>query len=95
MEIRRAIELGDNIQVKLSELYVNAFFNDGLKYFSTDKTKLVKVFAHVFLLEYFYIAIIDNEIAGMISCMGKGPFCMKLDKKIFRNIQRIVHLFCI
>jgi len=83
MEIKRAIELGGNIQEKLSELYVEAFFNDGLKYFSNDKTKLVKAFTHVFLLDYYYVAIIDNEIAGMIACMGKGSFCMKFNKKLF------------
>jgi len=83
MEIKRAIELGDGIREKLSELYVEAFFDDGLKYFSNDKTILEKVFAHVFLLEYFYVALVDNEVAGMLACMGKGTFCMKFNKKIF------------
>lgn len=83
MEIKRAIELGDNIREKLSELYIEGFYNDGLKYFSRDKSKLIKAFTHVFVLEYFYVAIIDNEIAGMIACMGKGPFCMKFNKRIF------------
>jgi ribosomal protein S18 acetylase RimI-like enzyme len=83
IDIKRAIELGDNIREKLSELYVDAFFEDGLKFFSKDKEKLKKAFCHVFELEYFYVAIIDNEIAGMIACVGRGPFCMNLSKKIF------------
>ena len=83
MEIKRAIELGDNIREKLSELYIEAFYDDGLKVFSKDKEKLIKAFTHVFVLDYFYVALIDNEIAGMIACMGKGPFCMSFNKKIF------------
>ena len=83
MEIKRAVELGDSIREKLCELYIEAFYNDGLKNFSKDKAKLVKAFTHVFELEYFYVAVIDGEIAGMIACMGRGPFCMKFKKKIF------------
>jgi len=33
--------------------------------------------------EYFYVVVIDNEIAGMIACMGRGPFCMDFKKKEF------------
>ncbi|MDR2718306.1 MAG: GNAT family N-acetyltransferase, partial [Treponema sp.] len=40
-----------------------------------------KAFAHGFMLEYFYVAIIDNEIAGIIACMGKGQFCFKIKIK--------------
>jgi len=52
MEIKRATNLADDIRERLSELYVEAFYNDGLKYFSKDKTKLKKAFTHVFVLEY-------------------------------------------
>ena len=82
MEIKRAAEFGDNIREKLSELYVEAFFNDELKYFSGDKVKLVNAFTHVFLLEYFFVAVIDSEIVGMAACMGNDSFCMKFNKKI-------------
>ena len=77
MEIKQAMELGDDIRERLSEIYVNAFYNDVLKYFSRDKSKLKKVFANGFLLEYFYVAIMDNEIVGMIACMGKDNICFK------------------
>ena len=79
MEIKRAIEFGEGIRERLSEVYVNAFYDDVLKYFSKDKAKLKKVFAYGFLLEYFYVAIIDNEIVGMIACMDKGKNCFKFD----------------
>ena len=79
MEIKRAIECGDDIRERLSEVYVNAFYDDVLKYFSKDKAKLKKVFAHGFLLEYFYVAIMDNEIVGMAACMGKNKICFKFN----------------
>jgi ribosomal protein S18 acetylase RimI-like enzyme len=81
MEIKRAIECGDDIREKISEVYVNAFYDNVLKHFSKDKAKLKKAFAHGFVLEYFYVAIIDNEIAGIIACMGKGQFCFKIKIK--------------
>jgi ribosomal protein S18 acetylase RimI-like enzyme len=90
MEIKRATDFGDNIREKLGELYVNAFYDDVLKYFSKNKSKLIKVFACGFLLDCFYVAIIDNEIIGMVACMGKGEACIKLDLK---TIVKYIGLF--
>jgi ribosomal protein S18 acetylase RimI-like enzyme len=81
MEIKRAIELGDGIRERLGEIYVNAFYDDVLKYFARNKAKLIKVFARGFLLEYFYVALIDNEIVGMAACMGKDKICIKYSIK--------------
>ena len=83
MEIKRAIEFGDNAREKITELYVEGFFNDGLKFFSKDKEKLKKAFAPVFVVENFYVAVIDNEIAGMIACMKKEKLCMNISMKNF------------
>ena len=83
MEIKKATEFDDNIREKISELYVDGFFDDGLKYFSKDKTKLKQAFAPMFALEYIYVAVIDNEIAGMMACLGKGSVYLNISKKIF------------
>jgi ribosomal protein S18 acetylase RimI-like enzyme len=90
MEIKKATDFGDNIRERLGELYVHAFYDDVLKYFSKNKTKLIKIFACGFLLEYFYVAIMDNEITGMVACMGKGEVCLKLDLK---TIVKYIGLF--
>ena len=42
MEIKRAVEFGEDVRERLSEVYVNAFYDDVLKYFSKDKAKLKK-----------------------------------------------------
>jgi ribosomal protein S18 acetylase RimI-like enzyme len=87
MEIKRASEFGDNIREKLGELYVNAFYDNVLKFFSRNKAKLIKIFACIFLLDCFYVAMIDDEIIGMVACMGKDDSCIKLDlKTIIKHI---------
>src|SRR5215510_14961627 len=83
MEIKRALELGDNIREKISELYVDGFFDVGLKHFSNDKEKIGEAYSPMFPLEYFYVAVIDNEIAGMVACLGRGNICLNIDKKRF------------
>jgi len=80
MEIKRATELGDNIQETISEIFVDAYGKD-LAFFSKDKEKLIKAFTHMFVPEYFYMAILDNEIAGMIVCLDKDCFCINHDRK--------------
>jgi hypothetical protein len=37
-----------------------------LKIISKDTNKLVEAFSHMFVLDYFYLGIIDGEIAGMM-----------------------------
>ena len=83
MEIKRALEFSDNIREKISELYVEGFFDVALKHFSKDKAKLIEAYAPMFPLEYFYVAVIDNEIAGITACLGKGNVCLNLDRKLF------------
>jgi ribosomal protein S18 acetylase RimI-like enzyme len=75
MEIKKAIDFDENIKEKISEVFVDAYGKD-LNFFSKDKNKLIKALAHMFVLEYFYIAIIDNEIAGMAVCIDKEHFCI-------------------
>ncbi|MDR2516710.1 MAG: GNAT family N-acetyltransferase [Spirochaetaceae bacterium] len=81
MEIRRAIDLGENIREKISELFVDAYGKD-LQFFSKDKNRLIRAFAHMFVTEYFYMAIIDNEAAGMTVCIDQEHFCIKHSGKI-------------
>jgi ribosomal protein S18 acetylase RimI-like enzyme len=84
MEIKRAFELDNNVREKISEIFVEAFY-EHFRYFSKDTTKLIKTFSHMFVLEYIYVAVIDNEIAGMIACMNKEQFCINHNKKILMN----------
>ena len=83
MEIKLATDINDNIREKISELFVEAFGKD-LRIISNDKNKIIKAFSHMFVPEYFYVGIVDNEIAGMMVCIDKTRCrdCIKQDKKI-------------
>ncbi|MDR2073568.1 MAG: hypothetical protein LBP60_09080 [Spirochaetaceae bacterium] len=81
MEIKPAKNLTGNINEKISSLFVEAFEKD-LKIISNDVNKLTKAFTHMFVPEYFYIAIIDNEIAGMMVCVDKEHYCINHNQKI-------------
>ncbi|MEI4771402.1 hypothetical protein WAX74_17385 [Psychrobacillus sp. FJAT-51614] len=38
------------------------------RFFSKDKNKIAKAFAHMFVLNQFYVAIANNKIGGMTAC---------------------------
>jgi ribosomal protein S18 acetylase RimI-like enzyme len=83
MEIKRAIEFGESIREKISALYIDGFYDIGLKHFSKNKEVLRQAYSPMFPLEYFYVAVIDNDIAGMVACLGRGNICLNIDKKVF------------
>lgn len=78
MQIIRANELGGSARKSISDIFV-AGFMQWLKYFSKDAEKLSRAFAHMFVLDVFYVAIIDGDIAGIAACTnGKTPpVCIK------------------
>ncbi|MDR1466349.1 MAG: GNAT family N-acetyltransferase [Treponema sp.] len=81
MEIKIAKDFNGNTNEKISELFVEAFGKD-LKIISKDTNKLIQAFSHIFVLDYFYIGIINNEIAGMMVCTDKDHYCINQNKKI-------------
>jgi len=58
MEIKPAKDVNGNIQEKISKLYVEAFGSD-MGAISKSPEKLVKVFTHTFVVDDFYVCIID------------------------------------
>ncbi|ROR23885.1 acetyltransferase (GNAT) family protein [Mobilisporobacter senegalensis] len=80
IEVRSAKELGKTAGQKISEIFVDSFY-EHLSYFSKDKEKLAKALEHMFVLDLFYVAIIDGEIAGMTACTNGKDYSVKQDKK--------------
>ncbi len=75
MKIIRAIEFGNstNAAMEISTIFVEGFYQ-WLHFFSKDKDKLIRAFAHMFQLDTFYAAVIDGELAGITACTdGKQP----------------------
>lgn len=79
--IKRALDCGGAVGEQISALFVEAYEKD-LRFFSKDRSRLTRAFAHIFALDFFYVALIDNEIAGMAVCIDTERYCIRLDKKI-------------
>ncbi|MDR1894847.1 MAG: GNAT family N-acetyltransferase [Spirochaetales bacterium] len=82
IEIKRANEIEKGIREKISEIFVQGFGKD-LRFFSKDYNILKKALAHIFVLDLFYIALANNEIAGIMACTNMKTFCIQHDKKTF------------
>ena len=80
MEIKSAKDVNGNIQEKISKLYVEAFGKD-MHAISKSPEKLVKAFTHMFVVEDFYVCIIDNEVVGIAACANREAYSIKHDKK--------------
>jgi ribosomal protein S18 acetylase RimI-like enzyme len=85
MEIKRAIELGDDIGIQIGILMVEAFHKD-FEFFmkgKNGKENLIKAVSSMFILKYFFLAFIDGEIAGVIGCTDHNSLCINPVRKIF------------
>jgi ribosomal protein S18 acetylase RimI-like enzyme len=90
MEIKQASEFGDNIRKKISDIFVDGFIQ-WLQYFSKDSEKLSRAFAHMFILDSFYIAVIDGQPAGIAACTdGKTPPIRLQSKELRRHLGPIM-----
>jgi len=81
MEIKSAKDVNGNIQEKISKLYVEAFGKD-MDAISKSPEKLVKALSHMFVVDDFYVCIIDNEVVGMMACANKETYSIRHDKKV-------------
>ncbi|ULL14972.1 GNAT family N-acetyltransferase [Paenibacillus sp. H1-7] len=80
MEIIRASELGYEEKMKISEIFVDGFYQ-WLHFFSKDKGKLTRAFCHMFNHQVFYVAVKDDEIAGITACTDGKVSSVHLDRK--------------
>lgn len=81
MEYLKAIDLSFDPRMQISELVVDAYY-DLVKHFKKD-AQITRVLAQSLLLEYFYVATENGEVASIIACKKDKPPPVKLDKKIF------------
>jgi ribosomal protein S18 acetylase RimI-like enzyme len=93
MEIKRALAFDSGIRETISEIFVDAYGKD-LRFFAKDPARLQRALAHMFALEYFYVAVIDHEIAGMAVCVDTGHFCIRGDRKTLARHLGIVKGLC-
>ena len=82
MDYIKANELPFDPRPQMGRIFVEGFYQHGLKHFSKDKVKLAKALEHMFDLDYFQVAVENEEIMALIGCTAKKPPPVRLDKKI-------------
>lgn len=90
MEIKPASALGEDIRKKISDIFVDGFIQ-WLQYFSKDSEKLSRAFAHMFVLDAFYAAVMDGQPVGIAACTdGKSPSIRLQSKELRRHLGLIM-----
>lgn len=79
IEVRQSLTF-ENSRKYLADFFVEGFYS-WIKYFSKDEDKLKKAFAHIFKLEYFYIALKNGKPAGMAAISDGDTLVVKLNKR--------------
>jgi len=82
MEYLKATNLTFDPRMQISALVVDAYY-DLIEHFKKDIMKITKALAASLLLEYFYVAVENGEVAAIVACKENKPPPVKLDKKVF------------
>ncbi|GED08180.1 GNAT family N-acetyltransferase [Cellulosimicrobium cellulans] len=90
IEIRRGDELGESSRRRITEVLVRGFADD-FAYFSKDPRELADAFAHMLVLERFYVAVVDGEPAAVASVTEGAQECFAPEKRPFRDTWGRVH----
>lgn len=73
-----------DVRNHMAEIFAEGF-TQWLGYFSKDKNIISKAFAHMFVLDQFYVAIANGEVAGVTACTDGKTFSVKLNPKELRK----------
>jgi ribosomal protein S18 acetylase RimI-like enzyme len=84
MDFIQANKLTFDPREQMSDVFVEGFY-EWIRHFCKDKDKLKQVFAHVFTMEYFYVAVVQGEVAAMAACTG-GFSPIKLVRAEFTRV---------
>ncbi|WP_010274284.1 GNAT family N-acetyltransferase [Paenibacillus senegalensis] len=82
--VSRADKLGPNAREQMAKIFAEGF-KDWLVFFSKDENQLAAAFGHMFVLNQFYAAVIDNEIAAIAACTNCQTPSVKLQPKELRK----------
>ena len=73
-----------DVRKQMGEIFAEGF-TQWLVFFSKDKNIIAKAFAHMFILDQFYVAIANGEIAGVTACTDGKTLSVRLNKKELRK----------
>lgn len=84
LKIIPAAETDLNVRKQMGEIFAEGF-TQWLGYFSKDKKIIANAFAHMFVLDQFYVAIVNGEIAGFAACTDRKSNSVRLNSKELRK----------
>lgn len=94
ISIIRADKAPQNINTSISEVFVEGFYQ-WLYFFSKDKEKLCRAFAHMFCPDIFYVAMDGGTVAGIAGLNdGKSHTVVLQKKELQRHLGRIMGMIC-
>lgn len=73
-----------DVRKQMAEVFAEGYAQ-WLVFFSKDKKVIAKAFAHMFVLDQFYVAIVNGEIAGFTACTDGKKLSVKLNKRELRK----------
>lgn len=82
--VERGDTLGEGYRRRITEVLVQGFAED-FEFFSKDPRVLADAFAHMILLDRFFVALVDGEPAAIASVTEGQQECFDPDR---REIQR-------
>lgn len=82
--VAKADEVEVCVRTQMSEIFADGFIQ-WLGYFSKDKNIIAKAFAHMFVLDQFYVAIENDKVAGLAACTDGKTLSVSLNKKELRK----------
>jgi len=91
MEFLRATDLPFDPRPQMAEIFAEGFYDHGLKLLCRDKGEIARAMEHAFILEHFYVAVEDGEIAAFVACVAKRPPPIKLDRAEMRKHMGYIH----
>ncbi len=80
----RADKVKTDIREQMAKIFAEGY-SQWLVYFSKDKNVIAKAFAHMFVLDQFYVAMEDNKVAGFVACTDCKTLSVRLDTKELRK----------
>jgi len=80
----RADQVDFDVRRGIAEIFAEGF-TQWLIFFSKDAAKIAEAFAHMFILDQFYVAVSDGKVVGMAACTDGFSQSVKLDKKELRK----------
>ncbi|MCM3781601.1 GNAT family N-acetyltransferase [Neobacillus mesonae] len=84
LNVVRADQADFDVRRGISEVFAEGYAQ-WLVFFSKDPKKIAAAFAHMFILDQFYVAVTNGKVVGMTACTDGNSLSVKLDKKELRK----------